>query len=321
MKLALLDDYLRLAMQVADWSALAERLDIQVIDRPFVSSQEAARGLADFDIVCTLRERTPFPRALIEALPRLRYLCVTGKRYDTVDVDACAERGILVSNTPVSGAGAGSVTELTWGLILALARHIAAEDRMMREGGWQHFAGRTLRGKTLGVVGLGPLGSGVARIGLAFGMDVQAWSPNLTPERAEEAGVRLVGKHELFSSSDVVSLHLALAEGTRGIVGAAEISAMKPSAVLVNTARAGLLDEAALIDALGRRRIAGAGLDVYSVEPLPRDHVLRKLPNVVLTPHLGYFTHEMLGAYYSYAIENIAAFLDGRPIRLVTPRA
>lgn len=318
MKIAILDDYLRLATEVADWGALADRADITVIDRPFASVDDAARTLAGHQILCTLRERTPFPRALVEALPDLRHLCVTGKRYDTVDVAACAERGIVVSNTPVSGAGSGAVTELTWGLILALVRHIAAEDRMMREGGWQHFAGTTLRGKTLGVVGLGGLGRDVARIGLAFGMNVQAWSPNLTPERAAEAGVTLADKHALFATSDIVSLHLALADSTRGIVGASEIGAMKPTASLVNTARAGLLDEEALISALSGGRIAGAALDVYSVEPLPRDHVLRGLPNVVLSPHLGYFTREMLTAYYTYAIENIDAFLDGAPIRVVS---
>lgn len=321
MKIAILDDYLGLAQQVADWNVLGSRAELIVIDRPFSSIEDAARTLEGVEIICTLRERTPFPRVLIEALADLRYLCVTGKRYDTVDVGACADHGVVVSNTPVAGAGAGSVTELTWGLILAVARHIAAEDRLMRGGGWQHFAGTTLRGKTLGIVGLGSLGADVARIGRAFGMEVQAWSPHLTSERAEAANVRMATKHQLFSCSDVVSLHLALAEATRRIVGQPEIGAMKPTALLVNTARAELVDEEALIGALTSRRIAGAGLDVYSIEPLPSDHVLRTLPNVVLTPHLGYFTREMLAAYYTYAIENIMAFLDGRPIRVVAPHA
>ncbi|MCI5078262.1 D-2-hydroxyacid dehydrogenase family protein [Oricola sp.] len=318
MNIALLDDYLRLAPTLTDWSAIEARATIDVIDHPLHDIDTAVRELARYDILCTLRERTPFPRALIERLSRLRYLCVTGKRYDTVDLDACAERGIVVSNTPVSGAGSGAVAELTWGLILSLVRHIAFEDRHMRDGGWQHFAGNTLRGKTLGIVGLGGLGRDVARIGLAFGMRVQAWSPNLTEKRAADAGVSRVTKHELFSGSDVVSLHLALAETTRGIIDALAIDAMKPTASLVNTARAGLLDENALIAALRGNRIRGAGLDVYSVEPLPADHELRRLPNVVLTPHLGYFTVEMLAAYYSYAVENIAAFLDGSPIRVVS---
>lgn len=320
-RIAVLDDYLRISAEVADWSALAARAEVVVLDRP-LAKDEAADVLGDFDILCTLRERQPFPRELIERLPKLRYLCVTGKRYDTVDIAAAAEHGVVVSNTPVgSHAGAGGVTELTWGLILSLVRNIALEDRLMREGGWQHGAGTTLRGKRLGVVGLGGIGADVARIGLAFGMDVVAWSPNLTPERAAAAGVRAVGKAELFATSDVVSLHLALSDATTGIVGAAEFSAMKPSAYLVNTARAGLLDEAALIAALTQGKIAGAALDVFSVEPLPADHTLRTLPNVVLTPHLGYFTREMLATYYGHAVENIMAFLDGAPIRVVTPVA
>jgi phosphoglycerate dehydrogenase-like enzyme len=321
MKIAILDDYLRLSQQVADWSVLRGRVEVTVFDRPLGPLEKAAEALADFEILCTLRERMPFPRELIERLPRLRYLCVTGKRSDTIDVAAADERGVLVSNTPVTGAGSGAVVELTWGLILALVRHIPAEDRMMRSGGWQHFAGTTLKGKRLGVVGLGGLGAGVARIGAAFAMEVRAWSPNLTPARAEAAGARLVSKAELFAESDVVTLHLALAPSTRGVVGAAEIGAMKPSAVLVNTARAGLLDEEALLAALQSGRIAGAGLDVYAVEPLPEDHPIRSLPNVVITPHLGYFTREMLASYYRDAIENITAFLDGRPIRLVGPSA
>jgi phosphoglycerate dehydrogenase-like enzyme len=318
MKIALLDDYLNLATGLVDWSAVTSRATLEVIDRPLPDVESAAAALADFDVLCTLRERTPFPEELIEKLPKLRYLCVTGKRYDTVNIAAAAKRGVVVSNTPVSGAGAGAVAELTWGLILSLARHIAFEDRHMRQGGWQHAAGNTLRGKKLGVVGLGGLGRDVARIGQAFGMEVQAWSPNLTSARAEETGVRRVSKHQLFATSDVISLHLALAPTTFGIVDKIAIDAMKPTAWLVNTARAGLLDEHALVDALQEERIKGAGLDVYSVEPLPEDHVLRSLPNVVLTPHLGYFTQEMLTAYYTYAVENITAFLDGSPIRVVS---
>ena len=318
MKIALMDDYLRLAPQLVDWSPLAGRAEIDIIDHPLPDVDAAAEALADYEILCTLRERTPFPAELIRRLPKLRYLCVTGKRYDTVDVAEAAARGVVVSNTPVSGAGSGAVTELTWGLILSLARNIASEDRMMRQGGWQNGAGRTLRGKVLGVVGLGGLGRDVARIGQAFGMTVIAWSPNLTDERANEAGVIRADKAQLFARADVVSMHLALAESTRGIVDAEAIGAMRPEAVLVNTARAGLLDEVALMSALQTGRIRGAGLDVYAIEPLPADHPLRCLPSVVLTPHLGYFTEEMLQAYYSYALENISAFLDGNPIRVVS---
>ncbi len=318
MQIAVLDDYLGLSQQVADWAPVRARAGVTVIDRPLRSPDEVGQALAGFDILCTLRERTPFPRETLERLPRLRFLCVTGKRVDTIDLRAAAEGGVVVSNTPVLGSGSGAVVELAWGLILSLARHIAAEDRMMRQGGWQHSAGTTLRGKVLGVVGLGPLGAGVARIGAAFGMDVIAWSPNLTPERAAAGGARLVSKPDLFAQADVVSLHLALAPATRGIVGAAEIGAMKPAALLVNTARAGLVDEDALFAALAEGRIAGAGLDVFGVEPLPPDDRFRQLPNVVLTPHLGYFTREMLATYYSDAIENILAFLDGAPIRVVS---
>lgn len=317
MRIALLDDYLGVATRLVDWSVITDRAVLKVINHPLHDLETAVATLAEFDILCTLRERTPFPQALLARLPKLRYLCVTGKRYDTVDLDAAARYGVTVSNTPVAGAGAGAVAELTWGLILASVRHIAFEDRHMRQGQWQNRLGNTLRGKTLGLVGLGALGREVGRLGLAFGMIVQAWSPNLTDERAKEAGVQCVAKHELFASSDVVSLHLALARTTEGIVDAQAIAAMKSSAWLINTARAGLLDEPALIEALAQRRIRGAALDVYAQEPLPPAHVLRSLPNVILTPHVGYFTEEMLTAYYTYAIENILAFLQGTPIRVV----
>ncbi len=318
MKLAILDDYLRLSPALADWSAVAAMTEITVFDHPLATIAQAAAELVDFDMICTLRERRSFPAELIRRLPKLRYLCVTGKRYDTIDLDAARAQGIIVTNTPVSGPGSGAVVELTWGLILSLARHIAAEDRMMRQGGWQHFAGMTLKGKTLGIVGLGALGRGVAQIGRTFGMEVIGWSPNLTAERAQEAGVRLVSKHDLFAQSDVISLHLALAPSTAGIIGKPELQQMRPTAYLVNTARAGLLDEAALLDALRHRRIAGAGLDVYTIEPLPADHPLRQLNNVVITPHLGYFTHEMLQSYYQDAVENILSYLRGNPIRVVS---
>jgi len=318
MKIALLDDYLGLATHLVDWSGVGDRATLDTVSHPLTSIEAAAEALAEYDILVTLRERTAFPAALLERLPRLRYLCVTGKRYDTVDVAAAAKYGVIVSNTPVSGAGAGAVTELTWGLILALVRNIAHEDRHMRQGGWQQGAGNTLRSKTLGIVGLGGLGREIAQLGQAFGMQVQAWSPNLTEARAAQSGARLVSKQQLFATSDVVSLHLVLGPTTAGIVDKAAIDAMQPTAWLVNTARAGLVDDAALLDALRNYRIRGAGLDVYAIEPLPREHVLRTLTNVVLTPHLGYFTEEMLSAYYRYALENIEAFLNGKPIRVVS---
>lgn len=316
MRIAVLDDILSLSQQVADWSGLAARAEIVVMNR-HISPAEAAAALAGFDIICTLRERLPFPRDLLESLPRLRYLCVTGKRFDTVDVAAASQLGILVSNTPVTGPGTGAVTELTWGLILAGVRHIADQDHVMRAGGWQTRAGTTLRGKKLGIVGLGSIGTEVARIGLAFGMQVAAWSPNLTVDRAAQAGVQAVSRDELFGVSDVVSLHLSLADSTRHVVGEQQLRRMKRTAWLVNTARAGLVDESALIGTLQARSIAGAALDVFESEPLPHDHPLRTLGNVLLTPHLGYMTVDMLANYYGHAIRNIEAFLDGSPIGLV----
>ncbi|WP_378944349.1 D-2-hydroxyacid dehydrogenase family protein [Mesorhizobium sp. ANAO-SY3R2] len=317
LNVAVLDDYIGVSQTVADWGSLKARANVVVFSRPLSVPEEAARELADFDIICTLRERMPIPTALIERLPRLKYIVVTGKRYDTVDVMAAAARGIPVSNTPVSGAGAGGVAELVWGLTLALARHIASEDRLMRSGAWQHQPGTTLGGKTLGILGLGGIGRRVAEIGLVFGMKVQAWSQNMTDEQARVVGARLVSKEELFATSDVISVHLALSERTRGIVGVRELEAMKPSAMLINTARAAIVDQQALLDALQARSIAGAGLDVFEYEPLPTDHPLRCLPNVVITPHLGYFTKEMLGTYYSDAVRLIEAFIDGKPERIV----
>lgn len=317
MNIAVLDDYIGVSQQVADWEPLKSRANLVVFNRPLAVPDEAARALADFDVICTLRERMPIPAALIEQLPRLRYIVVTGKRYDTVDVAAAAARGILVSNTPAAGAGAGGVAELVFGLILSVTRHIASEDRMMREGGWQHQAGTTIGGKTLGILGLGGIGQRVAEIAQAFGMKVQAWSQNLTDEQAEAAGARHVSKQELFATSDIITIHLALSERTRGIVGAPELNAMKSTAYLVNTARGAIVEERALIDVLRAGSIAGAGLDVYESEPLPADHPLRSLPNVVITPHLGYFTREMLGTYYGDAVRLIGAFLDGKPERIV----
>lgn len=318
LNIAVLDDYIGISQQVADWGAIKSRANLVVFDRPLSVPDEAARALADFDVICTLRERMPIPAALIERLPRLKYIVVTGKRYDTVDVAAAAARGILVSNTPVTGTtGAGGVAELVWGLILSSTRHIASEDRMMRQGGWQHQAGTTVGGKTLGILGLGGLGRQVAAIGKAFGMTVQAWSQNMTDEQAEACGAKRVSKEALFATSDIITVHLVLSERTRGIVGAPELKAMKKTAYLINTARGAIVDEAALIDVLKAGSIAGAGLDVYEKEPLPVDHPFRSLPNVVITPHLGYFTREMLGTYYGDAVRLIEAFLDGKPERVV----
>ncbi|MGV1822395.1 D-2-hydroxyacid dehydrogenase family protein [Agrobacterium tumefaciens] len=321
MNVAILDDYLGISQEVADWGPLRSRANIVVFDRPLAVSEEAARELADFDVICTLRERMPIPADLIVRLPRLKYIVVTGKRYDTVDVVAAARQGILVSNTPVIGKGAGGVAELVWGLILTTTRNIASEDRVMRGGGWQTRAGMTVGGKVLGILGLGGIGQRVAEIGQVFGMKVQAWSQNMSEEQAASAGAVLVSKEALFATSDVITVHVALSERTRGIVGPTEIQSMKETAYLINTARGAIVNEAALLAALEARTIAGAGLDVYEHEPLPVDHPFRSLGNVVITPHIGYFTKDMLGTYYQDAVRLIGAFLDGRPDRIVNLRA
>lgn len=317
MRIAVLDDYLRISQEVADWSPVKQRAEVVIFDRPFDNLDAAVAALRDFDILCTLRERMPIPRALIERLPRLKYILVTGKRFDQIDAAAAGERGIPVSNTKVDGRGGGAVAELVWGLILSLARNIPREDRLMRQGEWQHAMGTTLKGKRLGILGLGGLGQQIAKGGAFFGMDVVAWSQNLTPEKAAAGGARYVTKDELFASSDFVTVHVAWSERTTGLVAAPELALMKPTAYLINTARGPIINEAALIDVLENRRIAGAALDVYWQEPLTENHPLRRLDNVVLTPHLGYFTREMLAVYYADAVIAIGAFLDGRPLNVV----
>ncbi|XXF76942.1 D-2-hydroxyacid dehydrogenase family protein [Myxococcaceae bacterium GXIMD 01537] len=312
LRIAILDDYQRVARGLADWSRLPPGSELEFFDRHLADPEERARTLEPFDVLVIMRERTPFPAALLERLPRLRLLVTTGGRNAAIDLDACRARGITVSGTGASGA---PTAELAWGLILALVKRIPAEDRALRAGAWQTGLTEGLTGKRLGLLGLGKLGTQVARVGLAFGMEVVAWSQNLTAERAAEVGARRVDKQELFATSDVVSLHLVLSERTRGIVGAAELAAMKPSAYLVNTSRAGLVDEQALLSALGERRLAGAGLDVFPIEPLPTHHPLLTLPNVVLTPHLGYVTRENYAVYFRDALEDILSWLDGKPLR------
>ena len=253
--------------------------------------------------------------SLIEALPNLKYIVVTGRRYDEIDVKTAAAHGIPVSRTDVRGGG--GVAELVWGLILACVRNIAFEDRMMRQGAWQNTIGMTLRGRNLGLLGFGNLGQQVAHIGRAFGMTILAWSPNLTKERASMGGAQFVSREDLFCQSDVLSLHLVLSECTRGLVGERDFGLMKREAYFINTARAGLVREDALIEALNNKTIAGAGLDVFDQEPLARDHPLRSLDNVVLTPHLGYYTREMIATYYEDAITTIEAYLNGRMINVV----
>jgi len=318
MKIAVLDDYLDTARGCADWDALHAQV---TFFRDALADDDAARAqaLAAFDVIVAMRERTPFSSDLIAQLPRLRLLVTTGMRNHAIDMAACRARNIDVCGAPGSADSAGATAELAWALMLALFKRIPQEHATMAAGGWQTALLEPLAGKRLGVVGLGNLGQRVARVGLAFGMDVVAWSPNLTASRAADAGVVRVDKETLFATSDAISLHLVLGETTRGIVDAAAIAAMKRTAYLVNTARAGLVDEAALTDALRAGRIAGAGLDVYPQEPLPIDADIRHLPNVVLTPHLGYVTPQNFRAFYRHAVQAIAAWTAEQPTRVLNP--
>lgn len=318
MKIAILNDYLRLALQSADWSRIAALHDITVFDRA-IAPADAAATLQPFDIICTLRERMPLPRELLAQLPNLKMIAITGLYNRTLDAAAALERGIVVSHTELRGTYRKATSELAWGLILAVARHIPFEANAMRHGGWQNTAGVTLFGRTLGLLGLGRQGRYMVPVAKAFGMEVIAWSRHLTAEFAAQHGVRRVEKDELFLQSDVLSVHLVLGEGTRGIVGARELARMKPSAILVNTARGAIIDELALIAALREGRIAGAGLDVYAHEPLTDDSPLRRLSNTVLMPHQGHNVREFYAVAYHDVVENIEAFLAGKPIRLLTP--
>jgi phosphoglycerate dehydrogenase-like enzyme len=323
-KVAILDDYAGVALRVADWAAVQNRTDVTVFDR-HLSEDAAAETLRPFDVVCTLRERMAFPRTLIERLPNLKLITIVGKSLPNLDLAAASEHGILVAHSDFAHPRFRSVRdatpELAWGLMIATVRNLAEEHRNMRDGGWQSTAGMTLSGKTLGLLGLGRVGQRMAEYATAFGMEVVAWSQNLTEEAAASVGARRVEKAALFEASDVVSIHLMLSERTRGLVGASELALMKPHAYLINTSRGPIVDEVALLAALESGRIAGAGLDVYDIEPLPSDHRLRLLPNVTLSPHLGYVTREMLGAFYSDTVESVAAWLDGTPIRIANPEA
>ncbi len=317
LKIAVLDDYQNVALTFADWRAIQARCEVRVFDRTLASVDEAARALADFDVLCLMRERMAVPAALIERLPRLKMIAITGAHNRTLDLTAAAAHGVVVSHTRDAGSERPTA-ELTWALILAAARQVCRENHTLRTGGWQQTVGTTLFGRTLGVLGLGRLGSVVAGIGKAFGMEVVAWSPNLTAERARAAGARLVSKEELFAQSFVVTLHMVLSDSTRGLVGAQDLARMGKGSILVNTSRGPLVDEAALLDALRRRAIVSA-LDCFDQEPLPADHPFRALDNVVATPHLGYVTRETFEVFYSDTVENIEAFLAGRPIRLLAP--
>ncbi|RAU98831.1 D-2-hydroxyacid dehydrogenase family protein [Mycobacterium colombiense] len=323
-KVAILDDYAGVALSVADWSPVQKLADVTVFDR-HLDEDEAAEVLRPFDVVCTLRERMAFPRTLIERLPNLKLITIVGRSLPNLDMAAAGEHGIAVAHSdfahPRFRSMRDATPELAWGLMITTVRNLAEEHRNMRAGGWQRSAGVTLSGKTLGLLGLGRVGAQMAHYAAAFGMEVLAWSQNLTEETAASLGARRVEKAALFESSDVVSIHLVLSERTRGLIGEAELALMKPHAYLINTSRGAIVDEPALIDALEAGRIAGAGLDVYDAEPLSKDHRLRRLSNVTLSPHLGYVTREMLGAFYSDTVESVVAWLDGTPIRIADPEA
>jgi phosphoglycerate dehydrogenase-like enzyme len=313
-RIAVLDDYQYVAAAFADWSQLPEPVEVVEFSAHVPDEDRLVARLQPFDVVIAMRERTPFPRRVLERLPNLRLLVTTGMRNPAIDVAAARELGMIVCGT---GAHPTGTVELTWALVLAVARHLPQEDASVRAGGWQQSIGTDLAGGVLGVLGLGRLGERVARIGQAFGMDVVAWSQNLTDERAAEVGVRRVAKEELLETADVVTIHLQLSERTRGLIGHAELARMKPTAILVNTSRGPIVEEAALVQALREGTIAGAGLDVFDTEPLPRHHPLRELRRAVLTPHLGYVTEATYRVFYREAVEDVAAFLTGSPIRVL----
>jgi phosphoglycerate dehydrogenase-like enzyme len=318
MRLSILDDYQGVALGYADWSPVRARgIEIAVERHPFVDEDAAARTLADSEIVAAMRERTPFPRGLVDRLPKLKLLITTGMRNASFDMAALKDRGVTVCGTGGPGGGNEDTAELAWGLILGAARRIAEDHQLVRLGGWQTRIGHRMAGKTLGLLGLGRLGSAVARVGLAFRMKAIAWSQNLTEERAAEHGVERVEKDELFRRSDILSVHLVLSPRSRRLVSAREIGLMKPSAILVNTSRGPICDTEAIVAALEAGRLAYAGFDVYDKEPLPVDHPLRAAPNVILTPHIGYVTDENYQSSYPQIVEDILAFLAGKPVRVL----
>ena len=313
LRCAILDDYFDLALSVADWSTVSDRVDITVFNHPFASEQAAASALKDFEIICAMRERTAFPQSLFAALPKLKLLLTSGMRNAAIDLEAVKDRGVVLCGTQY---GRDPTASLTMGLILELTRGIGRESARMHAGEpWQTFPGIEIEGRTLGVVGLGKLGSKVAGIAKAFGMKVIAWSPNRTPERCKEAGVGYATKEELFSSADIVTVHVVLSQRSRGLVGRDDLARMKPTAYLVNTSRGPIVDEQALLEALREKRIAGAGVDVFSIEPLPLDHPFRKLDNMVITPHLGYASVDPMRAHYGQMVDTIDARFKGEPPR------
>ena len=315
MRIAILDDYQHVALQSADWASLGAA-EIVPFHGHIPDTADLVAELRPFDVIVAMRERTPFTAERLRLLPNLRLLVTTGMRNASIDVPAAAAVGVTVCGTGGSG---GATPELTWALILSLVRHVPAEDRRIRDGGWQHTVGFGLRGRTLGVVGLGNIGQRVAAVGLAFGMEVLAWSQNLSDAAAAAAGAVAVRKEELFASADVITVHYKLSGRSVGLVGARELGLMKPTAFLVNTSRGPIVDSDALLAALESGAIAGAALDVYDEEPLPAGHPLRAAPRTVLTPHLGYVTDDGYRKFYEEAVADIAAFAAGRPVRVLAP--
>jgi phosphoglycerate dehydrogenase-like enzyme len=306
-KIAILDDYQNVALKMADWSALRSRASIEVFSDSISNPDDLVARLLPFDVICVMRERTPLPRGIIERLPQLKLIVSTGPKNSSIAIDAAEERGIVVKNTR------GSLTapiELTWALIMASARNLTLEAASLRAGGWQQGVGHELKGKTLGVLGLGRIGGKIARIAQAFEMKVITWSDRTTEQQAAEVGATLVPKEQFFAQADILTIHLVLVDATRGLVGAKELAQMKPTSWLVNTSRGPIVDEVALIQALKEKRLAGAALDVFNVEPLPEDHPFRTLDNVLATPHLGYVSREQYEGYYSDTVQNIATWLD-----------
>ena len=316
LRCAVLDDYQNVALKLADWSRVAGDAEVKVFNESLGDTGQVAKALAGYAIVCLMRERTLFPRALFEKLPDLKLLVTTGMRNAAIDMAAAKDRGVLVCGTESAGH---PTAELAVGLMIDLARKISFEDARMKAGEkWQATIGTDLNGKTLGILGLGKLGSRVAKVANAFGMKVVAWSQNLTAEKCKEAGATYATKDDLLKQSDFITIHLVLSARSRGLIRENEINLMKPSAFLINTSRGPIIDEAALVAALKAKTIAGAGLDVYDTEPLPTEHPLRKLPNVVLTPHLGYVTEDNYRTFYSQTVEAIRAFIDGKPVRVIS---
>ena len=317
MNIAILDDYLGVALDLADWKQIKGEVEFKVFRKPFSDEQEAISDLQGFEVIIAMRERTGFPASLLKQLPQLKLLVTTGMRNLSIDMEAAARQGVVVCGTGMLGF---PTAELTWSLILALARNLNLEEQSMKKGNWHVSLGSGLKGKTIGLYGLGKLGSQVARIGQAFGMRAIAWSSNLTQERCSELEVYLVSKEELFRQSDFLSIHLVLSERTRGSVGQMELNWMKPGAYLVNTSRGSIVKESDLLEALDSKKIAGAAVDVYEVEPLPKDHPFRSQKNMLLTGHIGYVTRENFAKAYGEALENILSWQAGNPVRVLNSK-